>query len=392
MASDRMKTGYGRRTGWRQWLTLALTMFVTFPVLAAIAPMSNDEMSGIQGQGSFLVADRFAASAITGAPAVDGNVTFYRMGLDAQLAMNANINRMQLGCGGINNSIMVGCDIDLSNVSFMGTSKAALSDFLLTRPYIELAILNDGTATRQLVGFNIGAESATGYMSIGRTYANGQLNQETGATCNSTDGNSSTPGAGCHSGINVLSGYTLPTITGYVWGDCANIVQLTCAFQNNHYWACYSNVPTPTPSGNSTACSGAPAGGTVANQAINGTRLVSASTAANANANAGLTLTITTTINLAMAYIHGLLLNGVPDFGFSLQRQQLAWPKYAKTGFSPVANTGWWMSLPNNVVINVPGVGPGPQAGITSLGGITVTDLDLGQVPSTNCYGTTKFC
>lgn len=400
---------------WRQVSSPLLGAFAFFLVLGSLLPvatsgmqpLSNADMSDVTGQALF-VADRIAASAISGAPAVDSNITFYRMGLDADLAMNANINRMQLGCGGVNNRIIVGCDIDLSNVGFMGlnsntnssgcaigtegTSGCASSDFILHRPYIELAILNAGTVNQQLVGFNIGSQTATGFLSLGRTYSAGQINQETGATCNN-NGDVSGPGAGCQSGINALSGYVKPTLTGYVYGPCGTSLFGLCPGPGwGDYFACLSNGPTPTPGGSygTNNCSGAPS--STPSSPITGTRITSGNTSANAFVNAGLSLTVTMTVNMAMAYVHGLGLAGVPDFDISMQRSQIAWPKYDKTGFSPTANTGWWMSMPSNVIINIPGVGPGPTAELGSIFGITTTDLNLGQAATSNCRGSTTFC
>ena len=98
------------------------------------------------------------------------------------------------------------------------------------------------------------------------------------------------------------------------------------------------------------------------------------------------------TVNMAMAYVHGLGFAGVPDFDISMQRSQIAWPKYDKSGFSSTANTGWWMNMPSNVFINIPGMGPGPTAGILNAFGITTTDLNLGQAVTANCRGSVVFC
>ena len=47
------------------------------------------------------------------------NVGFYKLGLEAELEINANIRKLQLGCGGVNGA---GCDIDFDNVSLSGVA------------------------------------------------------------------------------------------------------------------------------------------------------------------------------------------------------------------------------------------------------------------------------
>lgn len=62
--------------------------------LSYIAP--NDSVNKMQGQG----------------------IGFYKLGLEADLELNANIKKLQLGCGGVNGA--GGCDIDIDNLSLSG--------------------------------------------------------------------------------------------------------------------------------------------------------------------------------------------------------------------------------------------------------------------------------
>lgn len=109
--------------------------------------LADRDLAEVTGQALF-VSDRIAP---TGAAGSVTDFTFHRMGLDVELAMNANIDKLQLGCGGFNESIASNaCDIDFDFVRFMGrngTSGGApvTSDFKLTRPYIELAIRNENS-------------------------------------------------------------------------------------------------------------------------------------------------------------------------------------------------------------------------------------------------------
>lgn len=116
----------------------------------------------------------------------DKNIGFYKLGLEADLAINANIKKLQLGCGGINGA--GSCDIDIDNFSLSGNATTregrASSDAILTNPFIEFAIRNpDSASQREIVGLRLSAEKAVGLLTFG------------------TD-NGITP-----NGINSLSGY-----------------------------------------------------------------------------------------------------------------------------------------------------------------------------------------
>ena len=122
------------------------------------------------------------------------NIEFFKLGMNAELSLNANIKSLQLGCGGDKGA--GACDIDISELSFgcitgakgvcitqetaiAGQPKGvdydnsienqkALKDFVLTNPFYQFAIQNGGQAsTRQVVGIRVGADKAEGPMSIG---------------------------------------------------------------------------------------------------------------------------------------------------------------------------------------------------------------------------------
>lgn len=344
--------------------------------------LSDEDLREVTGQ-ALLVSDRIAASSINNAPAVDNGLTFYRMGLDATMAFNLNIAKLQLGCGGINNGIEVGCDIDATNVSFMGNNcpttgtcsnpgpgNAVTSDFSLTRPYLEVAVSGDGTVNRQVAGIAIGAQSANGYLSVGRTYSSGQVNQETGKTC--TGGNDPQ----CQSGFASFSGYLSANLNGNL-SACATLLGV-CV------------VPVTAPLNQTPAT-------------ITGTRITSGYVSATLPVTAsvlGIPITLDLTANLSepLSYIHGASLVDTPDFFLSFQRQQIAYPSYDKTTFEPTANTGWWLSAPANVEftgISASGISiPVDLATIGQVfsGGVQLNDVNLNQTPAQNCYGTARFC
>jgi hypothetical protein len=112
-------------------------------------------------------------------------------------------------------------------------------------------------------------------------------------------------------------------------------------------------------------------------------------------------LTLDSRLTEDLKYIHDLGIddgsgNPVADLSMSLQKEAVKWQKVSTNSFTGVtaAQKGWWISIPNvtvnNLVINdyieVDGLG--------ALFGQTVVlqNLDLGQLPADNCYGSLKFC
>lgn len=362
--------------------------------LAQLTPLEDTNLSEITGQ-ALLVSDKIPAASISNSPAIDSNLTFYRMGLDATVAFNANIDRLRLGCGGINDFLDTGCDIDMSYVRFMGNNgsggagAAVTSDFTLTRPYIQLAIANDGSANREVVGFALGSQSANGFVGIGRTYAQNAVNQESGATCSGTSGNGA---LACHSGLNQVSGFLNTEMSGTI------PVSITLLGSQT---ACFGNTNLPAAGGQCT---------TPFYTQIKGTRI-------NTITVPGIPLTLSAgflsaigisqayaTIQESLTFIHGFSLDNTNNFFLSFQRQQVAWPNYNYTtndsytgnGAAVTANTGWWMNVPKLAVTNIQGatVSLGFFQALSALAspGPTVTNSELNQSPPTNCYGNAKFC
>jgi hypothetical protein len=344
---------------------------------ADMVNLDDSQLASVSGQ-ALLSADRLVVPG-AGAPAVDAGLTFYRMSMDATVALNANINHLQLGCGGINNYITVGCDVDLQYVSFMGgngsggPSTAVTSDFTLTRPYVELAIKNDGSPNREVVGFNLGSQNALGFLSVGRRYDNGRTNQEvTGTTCNT--GNPVT----CHSGINTISGYLNTHFSGSV-PVTVNILGI---------------VDSETGTFDTTL-------------PITGTRL---STVHAPGVPLSLSGGFLSFIGISQAYtnlienlrfIHGFGISNssggaTANFGISFQRQQVAFPTYDKTGYNQIANTGWWFNVPSVQITGIQGNAvntdlAGALAALNSPG-LAQQNIELNQTPTANCYGSAKFC
>lgn len=162
-----------------QYLLLAfVTGLLTLNVAMAMQPLSDDEMGQVSGQALLMMDMRPGEG-------VSNDINFYRAGLDAVVELNANFEKLQLGCGGGNSLTTPGlCDIDIDNLSLSGsepisgwneiTNPRPNSDAILTRPFFEFAIKNDGSPHREVVGFRLSAEMAEGMLTAG--YNDGTIN------------------------------------------------------------------------------------------------------------------------------------------------------------------------------------------------------------------------
>lgn len=149
-----------------------------------LTSLSDDEMAAETGQALFNLS--YLAPGDSGNYEGGNNIGFYKLGLEAEMQINANIKKLQLGCGGVNGAN--GCDIDIDNLSLSGNSTTregrASSDAVLTNPFIQFAIKNpDKASLREVVGFRVSSEKVQGLLTAG--------------TANSTTPN----------GINSISGY-----------------------------------------------------------------------------------------------------------------------------------------------------------------------------------------
>lgn len=195
------------------WTTLKamlamLLISVTVPSFAVMQMMDDQSLSQEAGQAAFFTAYNGPSGSGTGATPSDFG--FFTLGLNGTVELNTNIQHLQLGCGGVNGP---GCDIDISNASLSGNpgvgscpagASPASCDAVLSNPFIQLAIKNPTSlSTRQLVGFNLGAQNAVGLLQTG--------SQPTGSPSSSPNG------------INTISGYMQvqsavgnPALTGTV--------------------------------------------------------------------------------------------------------------------------------------------------------------------------------
>jgi hypothetical protein len=140
----------------------------------AMQTLDDQQLSQATGQSAFFT--NYIGPTDLGNPngTVTGstaNIGFYTLGLNGTLSLNANINHLQLGCGGVKGP---GCDIDLSQVRLTGSKAGpsgtfADSDASLQNPFLQLAIQNPTSlSTRHVVGVAFGAQNADAMLSVGQ--------------------------------------------------------------------------------------------------------------------------------------------------------------------------------------------------------------------------------
>lgn len=425
----------------------AMFMIVPFfllasPVKADMESLSDEQLSTAAGQALFTMSKTLGTGVSSG-------VTFYKVGLDVDLALNANIKKLQLGCGGINGAGV--CDIDFDNFSLTGQGCANRPDCLavLTRPFMEFAIANDATpASRALAGFRFSAELLQGLLTVG-------IND------------------GTSNGINRLSGYMSIAATTGTTSTAAGGFTNTLTGKAN-IGGCIAGCPAPfTTANQSLSIPSMSATFNVPAFVVNGQRLTALSIAATSNLpDIPLTdpgsgfrsatmdgcfvllfiplcgysinkiyltaqlhgLTANVSISEKLGYIHSIPLNN--PFSLSLQKTAVRWP-----GQAADAQLGWWMSISDPIqlgslstpsgfqvdissaysqvatkvsaylnanpvfipfgdavgtVFNAPlHLNPG-QIDLTTAGALSLnlTDLPLGTAQNVvpNCWGTSKFC
>lgn len=327
--------------------TLIVVMAVMAFLLArhawALQELSDVEMEQAQGQALFSM-DRTAGTGIS------SDMAFYKLQLQGVLSLNANIRKLQLGCGGINGP---GCDIDIDNLSFSGAgcSPRPSCDAVFTNPFIEFAIKNDGnSAQRQITGFRFSAERLKGLMTAG-------INDGTANGINTFSGYMNI--AATTGSTSTKVGYLTNTLTGRAYSD-----------------ACTSGCPGFFYSNNSgLRLDSLPINFNVPAFAVNGRRMTSVRLNTSAvippvpltpgNGSRSITISdclgiayiqlcnasvptiyfntsiintrVSVAINEGLGYLHSIPLD--TPFSLSLQKADTLWP-----GEPVAAQRGWWMA------------------------------------------------
>lgn len=389
-----------------------LMMMLLMPAVlrADLSKMNDSEMASQTGQALFMM-DKITGDGSTGSTGKGENgITFYKMGLDGVLDLNANIKKLQLGCGGVNG---VGCDLDIDNMSLSGPENCSGGrpncDAQLTRPFVQFAIKNDSNAaTRQVVGWRFSAEKALGVLSMGyqdagmtdaqsknglnslsgymsllsatgtaTTAARGMCSQDcsqsgitypglittTSAAAATAFGCTGTndPANGCNVGANAwMQGrlYLNISLTNGTSGFQADTYALTM----NSASATVTTTPTVVTGKRMTSVSltGSAVVGPVnfsgtmtANTTVLGLNLSLGETVSGTIVG----LTATTPITESLSFIHKIPVNN--PFSLSMQMQNLLWP-----GAAAQAQTGWWMAFEDP--IDIGNISPQNQIALTN--------------------------
>lgn len=411
----------------------------------AMTALNDEELSEVEGQSLMNLEFQQGTNTTDAQGKVynQSNIGFYKLALSAELELNANIKKLQLGCGGDNNSIRANsCDIDIDHIGLSGlpddpnytSDQRAATSALITNPFIQFAIKNPtSAATREVLGFRVSAEKIKGLMTLGTE-------------------NTSTP-----NGINTFSGYmktktasgtavteartmtyadTGLQIKGKVTGTIL-FIPTTLDYTSDNYNLTLSSTTAPFTI-NSTIVSGTrmkdvtlKGSGTVGQINFSGplTATVLGGVPLNKQVTGNITgLKTDITVNQSLGLIHALYLNNPASL--SLQSQDILW-----TGAAVGANKGWWLAMEDEVELG--SLSPTTKVAITNevlkqtIAGINKdltehprpcgdllfqcalgSDLAVGNVPMnsttldfpltnlslqgqnfrSNCYGGLKFC
>lgn len=319
---------------------------------ADLQALNDSELSDVTGQA--LMSLTYISPTDSQNKMSGQGVGFYKLGMEAELELNANIKKLQLGCGGANGAN--GCDIDIDNLSLSGVSDTrdgrAGSSAKLTNPFLEFAIKNpDSAATREVVGLRLSAEKALGLLTLG-------------------DENSDSP-----NGINSLSGaLKIKPTTGTANTAVRSMSYSDTGMKINGKIKLLGSLIQPDFDTNdyNLQLQSTNANLSINGTSIYGTRMSSAKLTGTAtigdlnfggDINASVKIfpisLVPLTIN-ANGYISGLKANLDVDenlgfihklplnnpFSLSLQTSQVHWP-----GAEYAANRGWWLAIEDQIDI-----------------------------------------
>jgi hypothetical protein len=360
----------------RTWCLLCLS-FLSLQAWAEMAGMDDESLDGVMAQASLFAVDYIPPGG--GNP--NANIGFYRLSLDAEMELNANIKNLSLGCGGVKGAGV--CDLNIDNVRLTGSTATSASDSgpgtsaILTRPYFEFAIRNPGTAaTREIVGIRFGSEQTLGKMTMGENPDVNNPNDDTG--------------------INSFSGDMNAVILNASMTDiCARVIfclAATATLDPYDYAALHGGNPLIFNRSQVTGCGSTDYPGNVNCMFFDG--LV---------AHASLFgLTLDSRLTEDLRFVHDLAItdsfgNAVRGFNLSVQKEALRWQKVdglTNPWATVAAQQGWWMSIPQVTIENLVITQTIEVDGLGALFGqpAVLQNVDLGQRPADNCYGALQFC
>ncbi|WP_336931739.1 hypothetical protein [Acinetobacter bereziniae] len=415
-------------------IVLSMNCFAEDEKITSFIQLNDSELSEVQGQSLMslsYIAPNDSVNKMRGQ-----GVGFYKLGLEAELELNTNIKKLQLGCGGMNGA--GACDIDIDNLSLSGILDTRLgrvgSSAKLTNPFLEFAIKNpNASSTREVVGLRLSAEKVLGLLTAGTE------NSDLPNGINSLSGAlkiRATTGTGITAARPMTFNDTGMLINGKIQ-LLGSLIQPN--FDTNNYnlqlqstsASLFINSKTLT----GTRLTSAKLTGTAIIDNLNFGGNIVASVKLpliswvplNINANGYISgLKADLDIDENLGYIHKLPLNN--PFSLSLQSSQVHWP-----GAEYAANRGWWLAIEDEIdigkiipknPINVTNdilkqVVPNISNYLTNrppscpLGSCLIAGLNIGEVNlsssrplffpikdlplatqnfAPNCYGSLKFC
>ncbi|WP_288454177.1 hypothetical protein [uncultured Acinetobacter sp.] len=348
-------------------IVLSMNCFAEDEKITSLIPLNDSELSEVQGQSLMslsYIAPNDSINKMRGQ-----GVGFYKLGLEAELELNTNIKKLQLGCGGVNGA--GACDIDIDNLSLSGISDTRLgrvgSSAKLTNPFLEFAIKNpNASSTREVVGLRLSAEKVLGLLTAGTE------NSDLPNGINSLSGflkTKPTTGLGYTNSRGMSYNDTQMAITGKV-DVCVLFFCGRLPLSSNDYNLSLESTTAPISIGSTT---------------INGKRQTSANLVGKAyidrlnfsgRLKAGVRIPLLGNLNLEkqvdgnitgltanlsisenLGYIHKIPLNN--PFSLSLQSQNVWWPNAEVT-----AQKGWWMAFED--AVDIGNVTPSKRIDITN--------------------------
>ncbi len=332
---------------------LALTMGSTYADDSTLKSLSDSELSEVQGQA--LMNLTYTDPSKANAAMASQNIGFYKLGMEADVELNANIKKLQLGCGGVNGA--GGCDIDIDNLSLSGISDTREgrvgSSAKLTNPFVEFAIKNPNSAsTREMMGFRLSAEKVLGMLTLG------EENSDKPNGINSLSGYMKIKDATGTATTAARSGVNYNNLGETVYGKAKSTTGLISAdFTSNDYSLNLAEgsgtlkINGQTISGRRMSNVNLMGTAKIDNIALSGNISASAKLwgllpiplSGNVSGNVS-NLNVDVEVSENLGFIHKLPLNN--PFSLSLQKQDIFW-----NGAATTAQRGWWLAIEDPVDI-----------------------------------------
>lgn len=363
-------------------LGILVASILSSSTLYAMTELDDNALSQVEGQALLNLEYLQGSSSqdSLGRTYNQSNLGFYKLGLAAEMELNANIKKLQLGCGGENSSVRTGsCDIDIDHISLSGlpansnysSNERVATSAKITNPFIQFAIKNpNSTSTREVLGFRVSAEKIAGLMTLGTE------NSDKPNGINTFSGYMKTKQA---SGTAITQERTMTyadtglKIKGKVEGSlitssCGGFLDacIPVSYESDTYNLKLRSTTAPFTIG-STIVSGTrltdvQLKGTGSVGQIDFSGELTAKVLGSLNLDKTVTGNITglktdITVNQNLGLIHALYLNNPASL--SLQSQNILWPN-AAVG----ANKGWWLAMEDEVELG--SLSPTTQVAITN--------------------------